>query len=89
MVQYNPGVYDAWAITSKEVSKYPISFHKSVSKLLNHLEIDLDTKRIQGHVKEGFDEGCRWLESLGYVKEGLMLQYGPDGANHWLYARVR
>lgn len=46
-------------------------------------------RRIETTVLDGFAAGRRWAERCGFVCEGLMPAYGPDGSDHWMYGRVR
>lgn len=83
------GVAEAWSVTSDEVRRVPLSFHKVVSGLIKAVERHLGIRRIQMSVDENYSEGHRWAEALGFKREGLMLKYGPIGENHFLYARTR
>lgn len=44
--------------------------------------------RLETTVIDGFAAGQRWAEKCGFDAEGLMRGYGPDGTDHWLYART-
>lgn len=44
--------------------------------------------RIEATVPFGFGAGCRLAKLLGFEIEGLMKAFGPDGSDHFLYARV-
>lgn len=44
--------------------------------------------RIEATVRSDFAAGHRWIREFGFEPEGLMRKYGPDKADHWLYARV-
>ena len=45
-------------------------------------------RRIETAVCEDFTQGHRWARLLGFVKEGTMKAYTPDGLDYALYARV-
>jgi RimJ/RimL family protein N-acetyltransferase len=45
-------------------------------------------RRIEAAVHAKFEEGHRWAAMLGFEPEGVARCYGPDGADHVLYARV-
>lgn len=49
----------------------------------------LPFRRIEATVRYEFVAGRRWAECLGFQREGLMRRFGEDGADYWLYARVR
>lgn len=83
-----PGVIHFWAFLSKHIRKYPLDFQKEVLKMLDWYETNEKPRRIQFEVRADYDMGCRWAESLGMQREGLMRKWGPDGSDHYLYARI-
>lgn len=83
-----PGVIHFWAFISVHVRKKPLEFHKACIKVIQWYEKSEKPRRIQWEVKADYEMGCRWAESLGLKREGLMKAWGPDGADHYLYARV-
>lgn len=83
-----PGVIHFWALISKQVRSCPIDFHKTCLDVLNWYEENEKPRRIQWEVRADYPMGCKWAESLGLKREGLMAKWGPDGADHYLYARV-
>ena len=50
---------------------------------------DLPFRRLQAKVKEGFDVGTTFVEKLGFLKEGVLNQFGPEGDNYIMYGQVR
>jgi len=82
------GNADVWTFASKKCKDHPIAFHKAVARILDAYQNGLGAKRVSAGTPSSFTEGCRWLESLGFNREGKMLKYGPDGSDWWLYARV-
>lgn len=83
-----PGVIHFWALMSESVVRYPIAFHKKCLEVIDWYEKTEKPRRIQFEVRATYSMGCRWAESLGMQREGLMRKWGPDGADHYLYARV-
>lgn len=47
-----------------------------------------DLRRIEATVDAGFAAGVRWIERLGFEIEAELADYGPDGRDHFLYARL-
>jgi RimJ/RimL family protein N-acetyltransferase len=45
--------------------------------------------RIAGAVRADAQEAITLAEHFGFEREALMRQYGPDGADYYLYAWVR
>lgn len=86
---YWPGVGEAWAILSDLIHKYPLSFHRTVVKMLNQIQTDYKLNRIQATCLQGFNRAEKWLIALGFEYEGTMRKYGPGGEDHYRYARVR
>lgn len=44
--------------------------------------------RIEATVKKGFHSGIRFLELLGFYREGLMHKFSAEGHDEYLYARI-
>lgn len=76
----------AWAIMTPKIGSDFIHVHKATLRFLNIIGY----RRIEMTVADGFESGRRWAEMLGFkceTPEG-MKGYGPEGSNHFLYARV-
>lgn len=82
------GVGRLWAIFSEEL----LADHAKV--LAFHAKRDmkradeLGLHRIEATCDPSHDQGCRFLEWLGFEREGLMRRYSPEGTDSVLYARV-
>lgn len=50
---------------------------------------NLPFRRIQAKVNVNFDIGLRFVENLGFEKEGLLKHYGPNNTDYIMYALVR
>jgi hypothetical protein len=48
---------------------------------------ELDYRRLEATATE--PSGCLFLARLGFIREATLRAYGPDGADHALYARVK
>lgn len=83
-----PGVIHFWALLSESVRKYPLDFHKTCLKVIKWYEQNEKPRRIQFEVRANYPMGCKWAESLGMEREGLMKKWAPDGSDCYLYARV-
>jgi len=81
------GVAEIWALTSELVHKYPVHFHKECLKLIKTHGDVLELHRVQCSVRADYPEGLKWIESMGFKKEGLMEKYGPNKMDYYLYAR--
>jgi len=82
------GVAEGWILASRDIFKYPIFCAKTIKRRTDLLAKNNKLKRIQTAVKADSDTAIRFAEWLGFKREGLMKNYGPDGADHYLYAKV-
>lgn len=82
------GVFHVWAFLTEDVKKHPIAFHREVVKLIDWWFKNAQLRRMQMSVKVGFSEGSKWASLLGFVPEGVMKNYGPDGSDYLLFARI-
>jgi len=84
-----PGVGQAWAVLSDEVLAQPVALTRAVQRELARIETEHGLRRVQATVAEAHFSGRRWLAWLGFEVEGLMRNYGPEGAgDYWLYGRA-
>lgn len=83
-----PGVIHIWGLIGEEVRQCPVAFHKACKKVLYFYETRDKPRRIQVDVRVDYMEGQKWVESLGFNREGVMKRFGPNGADHYLYAKV-
>lgn len=77
-----------WSLIGKEAADRPKALHKQAVSLLDWVQDSLGFERIS--VNTPVDcRGWRWLELLGFEREGVMIKYGQDGKDYYLYARVK
>ena len=81
-------VGEAWFMMSKYAYDMPRSAAKYSSLLLDHVEEENNLQRIQASVHAGDKQAIRYVEWLGFQKEGLMKKFGPDGSDYYRFARV-
>lgn len=82
------GCYQAWALLSDAALDHPVVLTRSVLRALDWLASEEPVRRVQMHVRDGFEAGQAWARFLGFIPEGLNRRYGPDGADYWIYART-
>lgn|SRR5574343_158828 len=77
----------AWSIMAPKVGNDYIRIHRAVSRFLDIIGY----RRIEMTVAANFKAGRRWAEMLGFKCETPqgMKSYGPDGGDHYLYARIK
>lgn len=62
--------------------------YRNILKKFNRLIALYKFRRLQAHVFPNFVNGVKLVERLGFEREGLCRQYGPNGEDMYLYARV-
>jgi hypothetical protein len=82
------GVGDSWMLVSKYVKKYPLSVYKTVSSIMEGIIERHKLYRIQTVIKEDDSTAINWIERLGYTREGVLRQFGPDRQNYLMYGRI-
>lgn len=87
--QINPKVVQLWAVISEDIKRYPIAFHKLVLRSLSEYLINSLEHRLQMTVREDFPAAIKWAKALGFHCEGRLKQYGVDGSDYLLFARVK
>jgi len=75
----------AWALLSDWSGKHFVKIHKAVKRFLD----STDYRRIEAFVDAEFEQGHRWVNMLGFEREGYMRAFNPDGRDAVLYARIR
>ena len=80
------GVGTVWVITTPLVEKYPLWFTKAVRNMLNAGKDLYKLQRIQATVLKENKKAIKWIEFLGFEREGLMRKY--VGGDHYLYSRI-
>lgn len=83
------GFGEAWMLMSKDAHKYPLSVYRHVRNMLNAIIEDNNLHRVQATIADGQPYLVKWIERLGFKREGLLRKFGPDGSDFILYARVR
>jgi hypothetical protein len=84
IVEQSKGHGACWALLSSKASPHMNWLHYATKRFLSMQ----DWMRLEATVEEGFSEGCRWVELLGFKFEGKMLKYGLNGETHLRYART-
>ena len=80
------GVGTVWVITTPLVEKYPLWFTKAVRNMLNAGKDLYKLQRVQATVLKENKKAVKWIEFLGFQREGLMRKY--VGGDHYLYSRI-
>jgi len=81
-------VAEGWVIGTDEMWKHPISVAKIIKRDFARIAKEQDIERIQTAVRKDFKTGIRFVEWLGFEREGLMKKWGFDGTDQYMYARI-
>lgn len=74
----------AWAFLSTYAKGHMYGIHKAVGRFLEMCSCE----RIEAHADCEFKEAARWLDMLGFQKEGRMPKF-RFGRDYYLYGMVR
>ena len=78
-----------WALLSDLIRKYPVGTHKAMLKYIDLVMEKYNLDRVQTFIDSRNLTAIRHNEKLGLVKEGLLVKFGRDGANQYVFAKVR
>lgn len=85
-----PGVGEAWAVFSLEALDRRFALFRATARGLATIENRQGLRRVQATCHENHPEAARFLQALGFRREGLLRRYGLCGeGDYWLYARTR
>lgn len=82
------GLGEAWLIPSDQVANYKIKMIRTLRQHIDLITEEDGLRRLQATVRDDFDIAKKFIEFLGFKREGLMKNYGPDGTDHIMYART-
>ena len=85
--QVNPNTCETWAILDTCAKHYVREIYHCARAILD--EAQTTFRRIQAVVKADWPLAIRFVERLGFVREGRMRKFGPNGDDYYLYARVK
>jgi hypothetical protein len=83
-----PGVAEAWLLTSDIVETSPVTLTRSAMSYFDTVVDQMRLFRLQISVDTRNSLAIRWAEVLHFVREGTLRSFGPDGADHYIYARI-
>jgi RimJ/RimL family protein N-acetyltransferase len=75
----------AWSLLSKNAGKSLLHLIKKVAFFIKNTHY----RRIETTICHTFPSSRRWVELIGFEKEGTMRAYDKEGNDHDLYAIVR
>ena len=84
-----PGVSEIWMLTSTHIHTYQFSYFKILRRGIKVFMDFYGIRRLQGTIRADVNFATKWIHSFGFEKEGVLVQYGPSGEDHYMFARVR
>lgn len=77
-----------WCVIGVDIPRHCwVALHQTVITRLRQLPA-LGVRRVEAESQVGFLPGARWLEMLGFEREGIARAYGPNGADFIRWARI-
>lgn len=79
-----PGRATAWCLIADDFPRASwLWLHRQVRQGLPRIIAELRVRRLETEVRSGWQPGARWMQMLGFTREGEpMRAYGPDGADY-------
>lgn len=84
-----PGCGQVWLIPSVYALQHPMVFARQVRRILDVMIETHQLHRVQALINTKLAPGERWIEMLGFTKEGVLRKYSPQGNDYFMYGRVQ
>lgn len=85
LMDFWPGRAMAWSYIGEGAGLHMVRLTRAIRNFLDGQEI----RRIEAYVDPDFEAGLRWIELLGFTREGRLRAFMPDGRDTVIFARVR
>lgn len=82
------GLGDAFTIISKDIKNHGRAAYEAAGLLVPTIFNSMKLRRLQATVLVGFDVGVKFIENIGFQREGIMKKWTPDGDDVYIYAMV-
>jgi hypothetical protein len=82
------GVAEIWTLNGPLIKKYPIEFHKFILDCRDKFQKQFNLVRMQAPIQSDIEMNIKWIESLGFKREGLMRKYYGD-KDFYMYSRIQ
>lgn len=86
-VEINPGVAELWQLPSIYVAECRLSFAKTLKSYMENIVKTFKYHRLQTSCPADYEHD-RWMEFLGFTKEGTMKQYTHLKQDYSIFGRV-
>lgn len=88
VVPFYPGVAEAWMLRGDLVSAHPLSVGYGARMFFDHIGHIMGLWRCQIGVQSANDRATRFAKFCKFETEGLMRQFGPEGSDFYMMARL-
>lgn len=82
-------VGECWSVFSPEARKHPKAITEVTIKYLTRIVADFNLERLQAYARTDLKPAWKWLEVLGFEREGCLRKFGRDGSDQYIYGMVR
>ncbi len=82
------GLGEIWMVFSTLAAQY-LHIVAVMRTLIEYVQKERGYCRLQAAIDIRWPAAIRFAEHMGFQREALMKRYGPDGADHFLYALVQ
>lgn len=89
LILIHPGMAEIWSFTGKAADKCKVLFAQLSVMIVGFWIKKYNLHRLQANVYHEHTQSIRWLEWLGFEREGLMRKFGFLKDDFYLYARVQ
>jgi len=84
-----PGVGEAFTIMCKDIHRYGRALYEFAFATVRIVFNSMSLIRLQCTVAVGFDKGVKFIEGIGFEREGILRKWSPDGKDVYMYAKLK
>jgi len=85
------GVGEAWLMMTEQAKKhgiYGLIAFNTIERKMNELIVKHKHWRTEANVRADFPEAIKFIEAVGFEREGVRRKYTPDKCDMILYSRI-
>jgi hypothetical protein len=79
---------EAWLIPGQVAIKHGTLLSRGARRLFDKIGPHIGLRRLQIVVDVEREKAVQWAEFLKFKREGVMKEYGPEGHDYYMYARI-
>ena len=80
-------VAEMWMLTGDQIASHPVALTRGAQRYVNHIASKEKLQRLQVTENTLHDLAMRWADALKFTREGILRNYGADGADYMMFAR--